>query len=482
MTTTAEINLIGLMTTLLPAGVRPVLAAVGEGARQTGARPYLVGGAVRDLLLGRPTTDLDLTVEGDTAALAGAVAAALGARATVYPEFGTATLHLPWRTWAEVGDPTARLPEGVDGLHVDLATTRTERYPRPGALPVVQPGADLTADLRRRDFTLNAMAVALAADDAGRLLDPYGGVADLAAGRLAVLHPASFVDDATRLVRGVRLAGRLLLRFAPETEALARAAVAEGWLAALSAERRRHELELLLQEERPGPALAMARVLGILEQLHPSLRWDAWTAERLRRSVPWVEALPRVRVRLALLAYRWSPETIEDAVTALQPDGATAEALRALPEWRTRRERLPAGTGSALVRALAGLPAATLAAARLAEDEPVVAPTLDWYITDGRARRPRLGGDALRQLGLPPGPRYRPILEALWAAVQDDLLPDEAAEWAFLRQLVEADGVGGGAAGGDEERRGDADAELRDGQSPPAGGGAADARGGGAAL
>jgi tRNA nucleotidyltransferase (CCA-adding enzyme) len=449
--------LTGLMAALLPAGARRLLALVGEAARRTEARPFLVGGTVRDLLLGLASEDLDLVVEGDAGALALDLGAALGAPVTLHAEFGTASLALPWADWRAVGDAAARLPAGADGLHLDLASTRTETYLHPGALPDVTTGCDLADDLRRRDFASNAMAVTLLAGEAGRLIDPHGGEADLNAGRLEVLHPASFVDDPTRLLRGARLAGRYGLRFAPATEALAREAVAHGRLGSISGDRRRHELELLLAEARPALGLAMARAHGLLEQIHPALRWDAWLAERLGRSVGWA-AGPAARVRLALLAYRWPIETVEGFVALLRPDGAAQTALEALPRWRD--ERLPllqrAAGASAVVEALDGLPDLTLAAARLAEDDADLTRKLDWYATELRHVKPRLDGNALRRLGLPPGPRYRPILKALRRAALDGQLPDEAAEWAFLERMIaeQADDSP------ETENDGDADAEL----------------------
>jgi tRNA nucleotidyltransferase (CCA-adding enzyme) len=436
--------LTGLLAALLPAGARRLLALAGAAAQRTHTHPYLVGGTVRDLLLGLSSGDLDLVVEGDAGALALALGEALGAPVTLHADFGTASLALPWRTWDEVGDPAARLAPGASGLHLDLAATRTETYPYPGALPEVTTGCDLAADLRRRDFTTNAMAITLLAGEAGRLIDPYGGEVDLAAGRLEVLHPASFDDDPTRLVRGVRLAGRLGLRFAPATEALVREAVRHGRLGLVSSDRRRHELELLLDQPQPALAwaLALARAHGLLAQIHPALHWDAWLAKRLRRSVDWADRLPRARLRLALCAYRWPLATIEGFVALLRPDSALQAVLEALPVWRA--ERLPrlrqAERGAAVAAALDGLPELALAAARLAEDDAGVTRKLDWYVRELRARRPRLGGDALRRLGLPPGPRYRPILRALREAVLDGQLPDEAAEWAFLRRLVDEQG------------------------------------------
>ncbi len=160
--------------------MHPELAAV----REAGGDPvYLVGGAVRDLLLGRGRADIDLVVEGDAAALA----ERLGAEVTAHERFGTAKVKL-------------------NGHEVDIAGARSESYPQPGALPVVERGADLAADLRRRDFTINAMAIPLRGEP--RLIDPHGGEADLAMRQLRVLHDGSFVDDPTRALRAARYAAR----------------------------------------------------------------------------------------------------------------------------------------------------------------------------------------------------------------------------------------------------------------------------------
>src|SRR6187200_3214815 len=171
-----------------------------EAVRQAAEDPvYLVGGAVRDLLLGRGSSDIDLVVVGD----AGKLAARLGAETVEHERFATAKVEL-------------------DGHEVDIATARTEAYPSPGALPVVEPADSIEADLGRRDFTINAMAVPLSGGDG--LIDPHGGRADLENGLLRVLHARSFEDDPTRAIRAARYAARLGLRLEDETEALLRAA------------------------------------------------------------------------------------------------------------------------------------------------------------------------------------------------------------------------------------------------------------------
>ncbi len=177
-------------------GALPGLDRVREAA--AGTPIYLVGGAVRDLLLGRERTDLDVAVEGDAAALG----SRLGGEIRTHERFATATVH-------------------TDGLELDLATARSESYPRAGALPEVRP-ATLTEDLARRDFTLNAMAVPLAGDP--KLIDPHGGLADLERGALRVLHDRSFADDPTRALRAARYAARYGFELEPRTEELLRKA------------------------------------------------------------------------------------------------------------------------------------------------------------------------------------------------------------------------------------------------------------------
>jgi len=187
----------------LPAEARAVLAEAAQLAAAHGARAYLAGGVVRDLWRGdtAPARDLDVVIEGDGPAVARALAHALG---------GTLVEHERFLT-ASVATAHGR---------VDVVTARTERYERPGALPRVLPGS-LAQDLRRRDFTVNAMAVELASTTFG-LLDPLGGVADLERGRLRILHPLSFVEDPTRMLRAARYAARLGFALAPETEEAAR--------------------------------------------------------------------------------------------------------------------------------------------------------------------------------------------------------------------------------------------------------------------
>ncbi|MBI4299995.1 MAG: CCA tRNA nucleotidyltransferase, partial [Chloroflexi bacterium] len=197
-----------------------MLVAAREAAEELGFGLYLVGGALRDLLLGRSGPDMDLVVEGDALRLAEALAAKLGARAIFHRRFGTAKLH-------------------KGSLVMDLATARAESYAHPGALPTVRPGA-LKDDLFRRDFTINAMALGIAGDAAGAIVDPFDSRQDLAARLVRILHPQSFIDDATRIWRAVRYEQRLGFHIEAETERLLRRDV--GMLKTISGPRLRREL------------------------------------------------------------------------------------------------------------------------------------------------------------------------------------------------------------------------------------------------
>jgi tRNA nucleotidyltransferase (CCA-adding enzyme) len=276
-------------------------------ARQAGAgaRVALVGGAVRDALLGTTPLDLDVVVEG---ADASELAAASGLPHLSHPAFGNATLTLP------------------DGRHADLVRARRESYPVPGANPVPAPGT-LEHDLARRDFGLNALALEIGADGPLTLLDPLGGLADLEARRLRPLHPRSFHEDASRLVRGARLAARLglsadpeLLRQVPDALAMA------GQTPRLNA-----ELRLLLHEPGPGRA---ARVL--VDWGAGALLPDGAT-ERL-------EALDSQR----------------DAGEKVPPQVYAAALLSAAPDPNALAARLGLGDrpGALLSRALGDAPAA----------------------------------------------------------------------------------------------------------------------------
>jgi tRNA nucleotidyltransferase (CCA-adding enzyme) len=215
-------------------GADVVFAAV---AGETGV--YVVGGAVRDALLGRVPKELDLVVEGDAVAVARRAAARIAGGVVVHERFGTATVT-------------------ANGFGFDLASARTETYPRPGALPEVQLGATITQDLARRDFTVNAIAVELAHD---RAVEWPGARADLERKQLRVLHERSFADDPTRMLRLVRYGARLGFDIHPDTRRLIDPRLTDT----VSGDRLGNELRLALYE--PPAALYLLERTGLAHHL-----------------------------------------------------------------------------------------------------------------------------------------------------------------------------------------------------------------------
>ncbi|HXF50564.1 MAG TPA: hypothetical protein VNM43_02645, partial [Dehalococcoidia bacterium] len=209
---------------VLPPDQRVLAETAMETCASRGYPLFAVGGAIRDLLLGRSVTDLDLVVEGPAMEVAAAVASACRARLVAHPRFGTASLQ-------------------TAAGRVDLVTARSERYPHPGALPVVEP-AGIEDDLARRDFTIHAMAVRLWPEP-DEFLDPFGGRADLEARLIRVLHDASFRDDATRALRAFRYAARLDFAVEPHTLDLVRRDAV--YLRRISPARLRREFALIFE-------------------------------------------------------------------------------------------------------------------------------------------------------------------------------------------------------------------------------------------
>jgi tRNA nucleotidyltransferase (CCA-adding enzyme) len=282
-----------------------------EVVRREATEPvYLVGGAVRDLLLGRPRADVDLVVEGDAAALA----ARLGGAGAEHERFGTVKVEL-------------------DGHELDIATARSETYPHPGALPVVVPAQSVEEDLDRRDFTVNAMALPLAGEL--RLVDPRGGRGDLERGVLRVLHPRSFEDDPTRAIRAARYASRYGFTLEPETDRLLRKAD----LATVSADRRRAELERLAAEPTGAVGLGLLAGWGVIDLREGGVELMK-AVEDLLRTSHWAELVPREQALIAaalgpegtekVLASMWAPKPGEGVELAERRDPVELILARAM--------------------------------------------------------------------------------------------------------------------------------------------------------
>ena len=367
---------------------------------------YLVGGAVRDLVRGAVPNDVDIAVEGDARSVARAVAERLGSDAREYERFGTATVETPTTSY-------------------NFATTREEVYDSPGELPRVSP-ASLVDDLRRRDFSINAMAVGLTGDDLGHLYDPTGGLADMEARLVRVLHERSFLDDPTRLLRAVRYAVRLDFALDPETERLAREAVAGDALSTVSGARIRDELMDLLGELDAPAAIRRMRELEIHTGLHPELDPDPDLVASASLGAVAIGA-DRGTAALAALIEE-APEKLDlwlgDLHLAAEQRDAASRAARVAPRIAAalrEREHAP----SELRGLLAKEPpeALALALALGAPSEPI----LRW-VSELRPMALEISGADLLAAGVPEGPAVGRALDETLNRKLDGLVFGREAE------------------------------------------------------
>ena len=352
------------------------------------APAFLVGGAVRDLLLGRRTVDLDVAIEGDARDVARTVAERLGGEAKEHERFGTATVR-------------------AGELAVDLATARRETYREPGALPDVQP-AGLAEDLGRRDFTINAMAIDLNGDDVGALEDPRDGRADLDAGVIRVLHGESFVDDPTRLLRALRYEARFGFRMDEQTERLAREAAAGAGFSTVSGARVRDELLDLLREHEAPAAVERMRELDLDRALDPSLEADPELVASMLLACAETGA-DRALAGLAALVSS-APEALRDWVEDLHIGRQQADAvLRAAAKGPQLASTLQNELAPSAVHAVLSCEppeALAMALARGAPGGQVLS-----YLADLRGVRLEISGHDLLEAGVPESPAIGRALE-----------------------------------------------------------------------
>ncbi len=397
--------------------------------RSAGTRPlYLVGGVVRDWLLGRPGNELDLMLAGDSLqdaiAFARAIQADLGGELREHARFGTAQWLAP------------------TGIAVDFANARRERYPRPGQLPQPYPGT-AEEDLWRRDFSVNALALQLSPPAAfGQLLDPCGGQADLQERHLRALHPASFRDDPTRFLRGLRLTARLGLRWEEETARWAQESL--PILARLSGSRLRAEIEQLFREPRPEDALTAPEAADLLPTLHAAFITDpAVLRERFlrRRSASTRFAADPISIGWRLLTMGNDPAEVAALAARFTLRKAERDGLERAARLYTERHILAdeSRPPADIAAALQGADEATRHALWVVGSE-ALRRQLTRYEDDWRQRRPALTGRDLRRLGLPPGPRYRELLDRLQIARWNGEVTSAAEEHALLERLVEEGG------------------------------------------
>ncbi len=411
----------GLMAILeLPERLAPILGPITElSGPYEGV--YLVGGTVRDILLGEPSFDVDIVVEGDAIALARDLAGALGGRVRAHPKFGTAVVLYG------------------DGERVDVVTARSESYHAPAVLPAVEPGT-IEDDLDRRDFTINAMAVSLKGAEAGRLVDPFDGRADLEAGLVRVLHDRSFIDDPTRILRAIRYEDRYGFRMDEHTAELARTCIATGHVGDLSGARLREELIALLEEGDVSHAIPRLGELGAEKEIHPRVVADEEAVrlfDRLRElNRRYDLQVPAWRLGLAALARRIPEDELSRWLDGLKIRRRDADQIRAaVTEGPAIADRLAGGSPTSaevVAQAEPHAPDAPLFALALAD-----LPELHEYFERLDGVELEIDGADVVELGLAESPRVGEILAELRRRKLNGELDGRESELAAARELIE---------------------------------------------
>jgi tRNA nucleotidyltransferase (CCA-adding enzyme) len=412
------------LTEVWPSSWLSLVQRIGQLA---GDRPiYLVGGAVRDLLLGQPNLDVDLVVDGDALPLAREVVQAFpGAELNIHEKFGTAQVKL------------------ADGRKVDFATARTEFYEHPAALPTVD-YSSIKQDLARRDFSVNAMALRLNASHFGDLLDFFTSRSDIERKSLKVLHNLSFIEDPTRLFRAVRFEQQLGFTLDDQSASFALYAMATGRFDGIGGERNKVELRRILSLSNPLPAAKRLGELDGWRVLHPALTPgpEAW-----RR---FVRARRLFRLFATDEAHRWL--TYLTIILSPLPLDAVHEVLRRLNLTNEDKEYVTGGLELAASLAEAQPLESWTPAELYHRFEELSAPVLVYlgvavartgdrralirYWQQLKPVRLTVNGGDLRALGLPPGPRYAQILKSILDARLNGELTSPEEERAMLERLA----------------------------------------------
>ncbi|MDR2017868.1 MAG: CBS domain-containing protein [Syntrophobacterales bacterium] len=404
------------------------LAEIGNLADSTGYHAFLVGGFVRDILLRIENYDIDIVIEGDGVRFAEEMAKAFHAKVRSHKEFATAKVIYP------------------DNFKVDIATARLEYYKAPAALPVVE-HSSLKLDLRRRDFTINTLAISLNKNNFGQLIDFFGGQRDIKDKTIRVLHSLSFVEDPTRVFRAVRFEHRFNFQIGKHTMNLIRNAVKMNFMAKIRDKRLWAEISIILLEEEPDKILRRLQEFDLLKFISPNLVFNK-DKERLFHQMHdvyrWFELLykggvcERIPYYVLGLVDHMKPEEVVDFCRKTEmADRLRKKTVDNIAKMRDTLAGLSYGESamkkSEVYRMYEDLSreARLFMMARTRSEE--VKKSISNYITYNETMKPSLTGEDLKQLDIKEGPVYREILDKLWEAKIDMNLKTKDEEIAFVK-------------------------------------------------
>ena len=389
------------------------LRRINSIAHSHGIQAYLVGGAIRDAMLGLPVSDIDVAVVGLTPEVAQQVAGSLGGEVAAHSQFNTFVV-------------------AVSGRRIDLAMARHETYARPGALPTVSPGT-INEDLARRDFTVNSMAISLNEDSFGELLDPFNGGSDLREGLVRVLHSDGFRDDATRILRAARYAVRLGFTLDAQTERFLKRDV--NYLDTISPARLRDEFDRVIEEDRAVSILELLHSLGALRAIHPALTLNTRTLDALNRAKN-VQYKDKPALFLSILAYNMP---VSGRISLLDRLHLTSHRRSVVEETGLVRSRVQDDPSigdfsrSEIYMRLRSFSEAAILGCALSEGDGTAAQRVMLYLNELRHIKPLLSGNDLIALGAPQGPRIGELLHDLLEARLDERMETRQDELDFIR-------------------------------------------------
>ncbi|MBL7158232.1 MAG: CBS domain-containing protein [Candidatus Omnitrophica bacterium] len=441
------LNVTGRMKKTLPAEIQKILHTIGSMANKADSSAFVVGGLVRDLILGVKNFDLDIVIEGNAIDFGKALADHYKGSLVVHKKFGTCTIFMNWPKGLR------RPANAGQKFKIDLATARRESYESPAALPTVE-FSTLKDDLRRRDFTINAMAASLNKKNFGQLVDFFGGENDLERGVIRVLHDASFIDDPTRIFRAVRFEQRFDFHIDGYTENLIKHAIREEMFKRTENQRIRDELVLMLQEENPLKAIMRMKELGELRFIHKritvtkekirlfkklkgALIWysrSKYTAfrARKRRIDRWVLYL------MALLLEIGPEETRKVCEKFALTRMARMRLISCKRNFKKTMKVLSQeyARPSEVYSALASLSFEEILFIRASAQGIRVRKRIDAFFREYSDTKIKIGGNELKKLGAVPGPVYRKILTRTLHKKLDGELKTKKDEIEFAKKCL----------------------------------------------
>lgn len=437
-----HINLAGKLENSLSATKISLIQAIKTAAEERHLPIYFVGGFVRDLLLNRSGEDFDIVVEGDAIALARSLSERFGGKVVSHKRFGTAKWQIK-----DIAHELVKLLSASEMLDanefpdtLDFISARSEFYEYPTALPTVE-RSNIKLDLHRRDFTINTMAMRLDGRHHGELYDFWGGLIDLKQKQVRVLHSLSFVDDPTRMLRAARFEQRF--RFHIEARTLQLINEARDLLRQVSGDRLRHEFNLIYQEENPPAVLRRLEDLDLLQSISPGLHWGKVQNSDWNMLFPATDLISssnsnRFQLEYCWLAFLFRVELsiLETICLRLKLPAEIVKIVTGASRLQTLLESLPDQSISENVKFLNSLPEVSVRAIAALNPSSQGLEIIELYFNVWKKVHPTITGKQLQQMGIPRGPNYRLILDALRTAWLTNEITNRDEEKEYLRMIL----------------------------------------------